>query len=113
MPRIDQKLVYEKLDENDVFILPSINETFGVSYLEAMARGLIVIGSKNTGIDGLIENKKEGFLIEPNKNELIEVLNKINATNKQKIINATLIKIKDFEKEKIMTKYFENIKKIL
>ena len=112
-PYLEHKLIYEKLDENDVFILPSINETFGVSYLEAMARGLIVVGCKNTGIDGFIENEKEGFLIEPNKEEMIRVLNKINSLDKQKMFEVVLRKIRDFEKEKIMTKYFENIKKIL
>ena len=112
-PHINHESIYKKLDENDVFVLPSINETFGISYLEAMARGLIIVGSKNTGIDGFIENNKHGFLIEPKKEELVTILEKINSMDKQKIIDSTLKNMKKFEKEKIITKYFENIKKIL
>jgi glycosyltransferase involved in cell wall biosynthesis len=34
-------------------------------YLEALAQGLLTIGSCNTGIDGFIHNKKNGFLCPP------------------------------------------------
>ena len=116
MPHIDHNLIYEKLDENDVFILPSIKETFGLSYLEAMSRGLITIGIKNEGIDGIIKNNENGFLINPNIKEIKEILSKINnfsLEKKEKISQNTLKSIKNYEKEKIITKYVETIKKIL
>ena len=112
-PQINHENVYEKLDENDVFILPSINETFGLSYIEAFSRGLITVGIKNTGIDGFIQNKENGFLINPNEDEILKTLEEINNLNKEKIFNKTLENARNFEKEKIMTKYVENIKKIL
>ena len=116
MPHINHNLIYEKLDENDVFILPSIKETFGLSYLEAMSRGLITIGIKNEGIDGIIKNNENGFLINPNIKEIKEILSKINnfsLEKKEKISQNTLKSIKNYEKEKIITKYVETIKKIL
>ncbi|OEY71863.1 glycosyltransferase [Salegentibacter salarius] len=59
----------------DLFIMPSFPETLGRVYFEAMASGLPVIGSKNTGIDGIISNGEEGFLIEPqDEDELQSVL---------------------------------------
>ena len=112
-PHIPHNQIFEKLDKNDVFILPSITETFGVSYLEAMARGLIVIGTKNTGVDGVIENDNTGFLINPNIKEIKDILEKINFINKEEFVKNSLENVKKFQKEKIMTKYFENIKKIL
>ena len=112
-PHINHDFIWEKLDENDVFILPSVNETFGISYLEALARGLIVIGTKNTGIDGFIQNEENGFLIEPTIQEIINILEKINKINKEKIIENSLSNIQNYTKEKIMNKYNEIIKKIL
>jgi glycosyltransferase involved in cell wall biosynthesis len=49
----------------DIFIMISSSETLGMVYLEALAQGLLTIGSCNTGIDGFIHNKKNGFLCPP------------------------------------------------
>ena len=110
---IKHDLIWEKLDENDVFILPSVNETFGISYLEAMSRGLIVVGTKNTGIDGIIKHNENGYLIEPKIQEIKEVLEKINSIEKEEIAKKSLLNIQNYTKEKIMNKYNEIIKKVL
>lgn len=49
----------------DVFVLPSISETFGISILEAMAAGVPVVASKVGGIPDIITNNKDGLLVEP------------------------------------------------
>jgi len=51
------------LEKSDLFIMVSAPETFGLVYLEAMAKGCIVIGTKNWGIDGIVLDKKNGFLV--------------------------------------------------
>lgn len=48
----------------DIFVLPSYGEGFPVSVLEAMAACLPIIATQVGGIPELIENGKEGFLIE-------------------------------------------------
>src|SRR5690606_7913380 len=64
--------------EYDLFIMPSFPETLGRVYFEAMATGLPVIASKGTGIDGLIKEGKEGFLLDTfNENKFIEDLHQI------------------------------------
>ena len=116
MPYINHSLIYEKLDENDVFILPSIKETLGLSYLEAMSRGLITIGIKNEGIDGIIKNNENGFLINPDIEEIKNILIKIQNLTKEKkeeISQNALKSMKNYEKDKIITKYVETIKKNL
>lgn len=70
--------VVEKLEDSDVFVMISKNETFGLVYLEAMARGCITIASKREGFDGIIENGKNGFLCEAgNVDELTQIIMKI------------------------------------
>lgn len=48
---------------SDVFVLPSENETFGQVFIEAMASGTPVIGTKVGGIPEIISDKYNGFLI--------------------------------------------------
>ena len=110
---IEHDKIYEKLDESDVFILPSSNETFGIAYFEALSRGLIVLAGKNTGIDGIIKDGENGFLAESSLYSIISAIDRIKKCNMDKISKNSLITIKNYEKEKIITKYFENIKKIL
>ena len=100
------------LDKNDVFILPSENESFGLSYFEALSRGLIVVASKNTGIDGIIEDNKNGFLVNPNVIEIKNVLEKINSLSnakKQELSANSLELIKNYTKEKVIKNYLETI----
>lgn len=54
-----------KFKEYDLFVMPSYPETLGRVYFEAMASGLPIVASKNTGVDGLIIDGKEGFLLNP------------------------------------------------
>lgn len=70
------KIPPEKLiplaDKSDVFILPSFKETFGIAYIEAMARGLPIIYTKNEGIDGYFKDGSVGFSTSPNNVEEIK-----------------------------------------
>lgn len=67
--------VAEKMFSCGIFVMVSQNETLGLVYLEAMAQGCITIGTKGEGIDGVIKNGENGFLIEPNDpNSLAKLL---------------------------------------
>jgi glycosyltransferase involved in cell wall biosynthesis len=50
---------------SDVFVLVSAPETFGLAYLEAMAKGMLVIAAEGTGIAGIIEHGRNGYLCQP------------------------------------------------
>lgn len=50
---------------SDVFVLPSENETFGQVFIESMACGLPVIGTKVGGIPEIISDSYNGFLVNP------------------------------------------------
>lgn len=72
--RLSNHDVLAKMRESDIFILPSVGETFGMVYLEAMASGCITIGTKGDGIDGFIRDKQNGFLTLPVSTEIRKLL---------------------------------------
>jgi glycosyltransferase involved in cell wall biosynthesis len=72
----EEKEIDKYLKGSDIFILVSKKETFGLVYLEALANGCIVIGSAGTGIDGIIQNNINGFLVSPENKE--DLQNRIN-----------------------------------
>ena len=57
--KIDHEEVMNLLAKSNIFALPSVNETFGLVYLEAAAKCNAVICCKDEGVDGLFEDGKE------------------------------------------------------
>ena len=53
----------EIMAQHDLLILPSIAEGFGLVILEAMASGLPVIATPNTGGPDIIEEGVDGFVV--------------------------------------------------
>ena len=88
--------VTQYLQIADVFVLPSISEGLPISLLEAMACGLPVVVSEVGGNIDIVENKINGYLIEPR--------------NISKIKNAIEELLKDEKKMKLVSE--KNRKKI-
>src|SRR5690625_1013432 len=53
------------LDSSHIFILTSFKETFGIAYIEALARGLPIIYTQGQGVDGFFQQGEVGFAVEP------------------------------------------------
>lgn len=49
--------------ENDIFVMPSFTESFGMVYVEAMSQGLPVIYTKNEGFDGQFSEGEVGYRV--------------------------------------------------
>ncbi|GHE39088.1 glycosyltransferase [Sphingobacterium griseoflavum] len=105
--------VLDKLDAAECFIMISRGETFGLVYLEAMSRGLIVIASRGEGMEGIIEDGVNGFFCEPGDHiQLAEVIDRINTLSSGE--KATLSKnaidtAHKFSDEKVAADYLEAI----
>ncbi len=110
--KLKRDSVFEYLKKSDIFILLSKNETFGLSYLEAMAANNIVIARINDGIDGIITNDENGFLINEKPNELKKCLDKIllmNDSEIEQLKQKTAITIKNLTADKAAENYINNI----
>ncbi len=59
-----EKLV-DELRENDVFVMPSAPESFGLVYVEALSQGLPVIYTKGEGFDGYYTEGEVGWAVDP------------------------------------------------
>jgi glycosyltransferase involved in cell wall biosynthesis len=73
---IKTNLPYEEMVEeyrkNDILALPSINEPFSITPIEAMSFGLPVIVSESNGTKGCIINGENGFIIADNNQAELE-----------------------------------------
>lgn len=52
-------------NDNDIFVMPSFKETFGIVYLEAMSQGLPIIYTKGQGVDGYFQRDSPGYAVNP------------------------------------------------
>ena len=83
--RLPHDEVLAKMRNSDIFVLPSVGETFGMVYLEAMASGCITVCTKGDGIDGIIKDRENGFLTEPNPESIKETLLNIKNLTKEEL----------------------------
>lgn len=102
----------------DVFVLPSIKEGFPYSLLEAMAAGLPIVATLVGGVNEIIDNNQNGFLVlAKNPKSLAESIAEIlnNPAIAAKFSAANTEKIKEFSTKRMIEEtekiYLENILK--
>lgn len=99
------------VDESNIFILPSYKETFGISYIESMSRGVPVIYTRNEGIDGYFSEGSVGFSTNPEDiNEMESNINKI-LSNYGQIAQNCIVEARGFNWKDISEKYIDIYKK--
>lgn len=111
--RMERDELQQKMRDNDVFVLVSEKEVFGLVYLEAMLQGCIVVASKGGGVDGIIADGYNGFLCEQgNSNELVNILRKIRSlsvSEKEKISQNAIQTASEYSDSKTAENYLRNI----
>jgi glycosyltransferase involved in cell wall biosynthesis len=55
----------DKYEQADVFIFPTLADGFGMVITEAMSKGLPVIATTNCAAPDIVDNLKEGFIVDP------------------------------------------------
>lgn len=102
----------EILGNSDCYAMIS-KEAFGLVYIEAMAKGLITIALKNSGIDGVIRDGINGFLCESQElDSLINTVERIlslSSTELLMISNNARATAAEMTDSKMAIKYIEHI----
>lgn len=95
---------YKYLKAFDVFILPSLKEGFPWIILETMAAEIPIIATKVGALNEIIENNKQGILIEPKNSEKLaenifeliknpELMQKLKTNSKQRLKRFSILKM--------------------
>jgi len=105
--------VLRAMAKADVFALVSSPETFGLVYVEAMAKGCITIGSAGEGIDGVLVDNFNGFLCEPRVvDDLSNTLKKavsLDDARKFEIINNAKLTVERLTNESLANLFLEKV----
>lgn len=111
--RIARDEVVKVMDESDLFIMVSEGETFGLVYLEAMARGCITIASRREGFDGIIKHGFNGFLCEAGDIEelsvILETVKKMSCQERKQISENAMQTAQELTDEKVARHYIKNV----
>jgi starch synthase len=107
--------VLKDMGRSDVLILPSLFEGFGLVILEAMAAGLTVIATQNTGGPDVIGEGKEGFVVPAGDAEALREKMEWFIRNPEKAIEmgkAAHRKAKEFTWERYGKAYAEIVREV-
>jgi L-malate glycosyltransferase len=107
--------VLEELKAADVFVMVSELETFGLAYLEAMAKGCLVVGSRGWGIDGIVADGENGFLVESGDAEALagtlDRIARMGADKLEEIGLASHRAAAALDEEKVALRYLDALRK--
>jgi glycosyltransferase involved in cell wall biosynthesis len=80
IPYLTKEELIKVYRENHLFVMPSITETFGRVYAEAMTQGLPVIYTRGQGFDGIFKDGCVGYSVPSDDEQYISecILNIIN-----------------------------------
>ncbi len=101
--RVPQEKIPLFMQQADIFVLPSLAEGFPNVLLEAMACGLPIVATRVGGIPEIIEDGRNGFLVNPKKPD--EIADKLLFISRNKSITW---KISKNNKEKVKKYNWDN-----
>lgn len=94
----------------DIFILASKHDTWGRVYIEAMALGLPVILTKNTGVYGIVTENENALTVDPN--DISDIAQKLqyliqNTQDRKRIGENGRVLVSDMSWDFIAGKYLK------
>ncbi|MFD2639171.1 glycosyltransferase family 4 protein [Piscibacillus salipiscarius] len=106
LPPVSRKIeLLEIYRANDILVVPSFKETFGIVYPEAMSQGLPVIYSKGQGFDGHFSDGEVGKKVTSNdEKEIASKIKDILSVYKQ-ISETCLVNSERFKWKTISNEY--------
>ena len=100
--------VLSQFSKSDILFMPSFSEGLPVVGVQALAKGLAIVASRIGGFLDLVENEKNGYLIEvhdhPSFSQALREL-----ISKPKVLlqfrKSSIEKSRDFDIQKVVDKY--------
>jgi glycosyltransferase involved in cell wall biosynthesis len=101
--------VFSLYKQSNVFLMPSLIESFGIVTVEAMSFGLPVIINNSSGNRDIVRNGKDGYLFNNCENELSKIMEEFldNKILIKKQSRKSLDRSKSFDWSKIVDQYTE------
>lgn len=107
----DKEKLASIMQQSALFVMPSIHETFGLVYIEALSQNLPVIYSKGQGIDGLFD-ESVGIRVNPlSVNEIRDAVR--NILEKTGNYGNKGISFTDFNWKSIAEKYISFYREVM
>ncbi|MDC3284949.1 glycosyltransferase family 4 protein [Flavobacteriaceae bacterium] len=95
---LSKDIWHKKSEDFDIFINTTNVDNTPISVVEAMALGLTVVSTNAGGLPYLIDNGKEGFLVEKNQSfEMVKKIDNIIRENSSYIAKNARIKVNSFD----------------
>lgn len=113
VPAVTKEKLIQYYRNSTLFLMPSIKETFGLVYAEAMSQGLPVLYSKGQGFDEQFKNGVVGYAVEKiSPNDIAEKI-LLTLESYQEISKKCIDSVSKFDWDKISKKYIEIYTEIL
>jgi len=111
--RVKKEELLDIYKQNDILVVPSITETFGLVYPEAMSQGLPVIYTRGQGFDKHFEEGVIGYSVQANNPE--EIAQRIlDIVNNYELISKNCIeKVLKFQWDDIGLQYKKLYEKVV
>ncbi len=114
--RVKRADVLDQMLQSDIFVMVSSPESFGLVYIEAMAAGCYVIGTKGEGIDGVLADGRNGALVPARDAEaLAQTISDYLALSPDRrtaILNAALDTAGEFSEEAVARRVLDDIERL-
>ena len=103
--------VYEKMQQTEIFCVPSKREAFGVANIEAMAMGCKIVSTNVGGIPEAVNGNSFAWLVQPDDpGALSEALKKALGTSIEKDLENITIHLNHFSSTGVVARFYEILK---
>ena len=112
----DPKTMAKLYSASDIYLFPTLAETFGMTVVEAMSCGLPVVTFETGGVPEIVENGKSGLIVEyKNGEKLVEALEKLldNDELREKMAENATNASKKFSSEMMALEYLRLYEELL
>ncbi len=108
--------VREAFFDAQVFCLPSLQEGFGIAFVEAMAAGLPIVAARSSAVPEIVDHARTGLLVGPgNVDELAGALSRLLADpdERRRLGEAGLESAERFDLDTVGRRFLDAVRPIL